>query len=57
MSMRRVFSGIQPTADSFHLGNYLGAVRHYTRSLPLAILLHSLNNAVGMAVIADLAQR
>jgi tryptophanyl-tRNA synthetase len=26
---RRVFSGIQPTADSFHLGNYLGAVRQW----------------------------
>src|SRR5690606_25479871 len=25
----RVLSGIQPTADSFHLGNYLGAVRQY----------------------------
>lgn len=25
----RVFSGIQPTADSFHLGNYLGAVQHW----------------------------
>ncbi|MFG1952803.1 tryptophan--tRNA ligase [Micromonospora sp. NPDC048830] len=25
----RVLSGIQPTADSFHLGNYLGAVRHW----------------------------
>ncbi|GGL91706.1 MULTISPECIES: tryptophan--tRNA ligase [Micromonospora] len=25
----RVFSGIQPTADSFHLGNYLGAVWHW----------------------------
>jgi len=24
-----VLSGIQPTADSFHLGNYLGAVRQY----------------------------
>src|SRR5882762_9729983 len=23
----RVLSGIQPTADSFHLGNYLGAAR------------------------------
>ncbi|MEY3715225.1 MAG: hypothetical protein RL155_100, partial [Actinomycetota bacterium] len=23
--MKRVLSGIQPTADSFHLGNYLGA--------------------------------
>ncbi|MEV7908546.1 tryptophan--tRNA ligase, partial [Streptomyces anulatus] len=29
MASPRVFSGIQPTADSFHLGNYLGAVRQY----------------------------
>lgn len=27
--MSRVLSGIQPTADSFQLGNYLGAVRHW----------------------------
>jgi tryptophanyl-tRNA synthetase len=26
---KRVFSGIQPTADSFHLGNYLGAIRQW----------------------------
>jgi tryptophanyl-tRNA synthetase len=25
----RVFSGIQPTADSFHFGNYLGAIRNW----------------------------
>jgi len=25
----RVLSGIQPTSDSFHLGNYLGALRHW----------------------------
>ncbi len=25
----RVLSGIQPTADSFHFGNYLGAVQHW----------------------------
>ena len=25
----RVLSGIQPTANSFHLGNYLGAVRQW----------------------------
>lgn len=25
----RVFSGIQPTADSFHVGNYLGALRQW----------------------------
>jgi tryptophanyl-tRNA synthetase len=29
MSSKRVLSGIQPTADSFHLGNYLGAVRQW----------------------------
>jgi tryptophanyl-tRNA synthetase len=30
MSTRpRVLSGIQPTSDSFHLGNYLGAVRNW----------------------------
>ena len=30
MSQRpRVLSGIQPTADSFHLGNYLGALRNW----------------------------
>src|SRR3979409_2168774 len=28
-SMLRVLSGIQPTADSFHLGNYLGALRQW----------------------------
>jgi tryptophanyl-tRNA synthetase len=26
---RRVLSGIQPTSDSFHLGNYLGAVKQW----------------------------
>src|SRR6266540_4782409 len=25
----RVLSGIQPTSDSYHLGNYLGALRHW----------------------------
>ena len=28
-AMPRVLSGIQPTADSFHLGNYLGALRQW----------------------------
>jgi tryptophanyl-tRNA synthetase len=28
-SRPRVLSGIQPTADSFHLGNYLGALRNW----------------------------
>lgn len=29
MVMKRVFSGIQPTSDSFHLGNYLGALKQW----------------------------
>ncbi|MGQ0573681.1 MAG: tryptophan--tRNA ligase [Pseudonocardia sp.] len=28
-SLPRILSGIQPTADSFHLGNYLGAIRQW----------------------------
>ena len=28
-SKPRVLSGIQPTGDSFHFGNYLGALRHW----------------------------
>jgi tryptophanyl-tRNA synthetase len=40
MGTPRVFSGIQPTADSFHLGNYLGAVKQWvdlqeTRDTPI----------------------
>jgi tryptophanyl-tRNA synthetase len=31
MSSARVFSGIQPTSDSFHLGNYLGALRQWVK--------------------------
>jgi len=29
MSTQRVLSGIQPTSDSLHLGNYLGAVKQW----------------------------
>ena len=29
MSTQRVLSGIQPTSDSFHLGNYLGALKQW----------------------------
>ena len=31
MTCKRVLSGIQPTADSFHLGNYLGAVKQWVQ--------------------------
>src|SRR4051794_11846449 len=29
MARPRVLSGIQPTADSFHVGNYVGALRQW----------------------------
>ena len=29
MSTKRILSGIQPTSDSFHLGNYLGALKQW----------------------------
>lgn len=29
VTVKRVLSGIQPTADSYHLGNYLGAVKQW----------------------------
>jgi tryptophanyl-tRNA synthetase len=29
MTDKRVFSGIQPTSNSFHLGNYLGALKQW----------------------------
>lgn len=31
MTQPRVLSGIQPTADSFHVGNYLGALQHWVK--------------------------
>lgn len=31
MTRKRVLSGIQPTSESFHLGNYLGAVRQWVQ--------------------------
>jgi tryptophanyl-tRNA synthetase len=29
MSRPRILSGIQPTSESFHIGNYFGALRHW----------------------------
>lgn len=31
MTAKRVLSGIQPTSDSFHLGNYLGALKQWVQ--------------------------
>jgi membrane protease YdiL (CAAX protease family) len=39
------------------IGLYLGAVRYHTGSLPLVMLLHGINNAVGFAESAYLASR
>ena len=46
----RVLSGIQPTADSFHLGNYLGAIRQWVAlqethdAFYFVVDLHALTN-------------
>jgi tryptophanyl-tRNA synthetase len=46
----RVLSGIQPTADSFHFGNYLGALRHWVHlqdthdSLYTVVDLHAITS-------------
>jgi tryptophanyl-tRNA synthetase len=57
----RVLSGIQPTADSFHLGNYLGAVRQWVElqdthdAFYCVVDLHALTN--GEWNPAELRQR
>ena len=43
MSRPRVFSGIQPTADSFHIGNYLGAVRQWVALMLVSDIAESAN--------------
>jgi tryptophanyl-tRNA synthetase len=49
----RVLSGIQPTADSFHLGNYLGAVRNWVAmqethdAFYCVVDLHAITTAAG----------
>jgi tryptophanyl-tRNA synthetase len=51
----RVLSGIQPTADSFHLGNYLGAVRNWVAmqethdAFYCVVDLHAITTAAGSA--------
>jgi tryptophanyl-tRNA synthetase len=57
----RVLSGIQPTADSFHLGNYIGAVRQWVAlqethdAFYCVVDLHALTN--GEWNPAELRQR
>lgn len=53
----RVLSGIQPTADSFHLGNYLGALRQWvalqdtTDAYYCVVDLHAITVAQDPAVL------
>ncbi|MFL6138232.1 MAG: tryptophan--tRNA ligase [Frankiaceae bacterium] len=57
----RALSGIQPTASSFHLGNYLGALRHWVAlqddldAFYCVVDLHALT--AGFPEPADLRQR
>ena len=55
--MKRVLSGIQPTAESFHLGNYLGAVKQWVElqsghdSFYCVVDLHALTVETDPAVL------
>ena len=56
--MSRVFSGVQPTADAPHLGNYIGAFRHWIdlarshESFYCVVDLHTLTVAWDAATLA-----
>ena len=60
--MARVFSGIQPTGE-MHLGNYLGAVRHWVDSqdvddaLYCVVDLHAMTQPYDPAELADRTRR
>jgi tryptophanyl-tRNA synthetase len=60
--MARVFSGIQPTGE-MHLGNYLGAVRHWVaeqgahESLLCVVDLHAMTSPYEPAALADRTRR
>ncbi|WP_028938326.1 tryptophan--tRNA ligase [Pseudonocardia spinosispora] len=49
----RVLSGIQPTADSFHLGNYLGAVRQWVALQDESDALYFIPNLHAITVTHD----
>lgn len=57
--MPRVLSGIQPTADSFHLGNYLGALRNWAamqdthECFYMVVDLHAITVPVDPQVLRD----
>lgn len=59
----RVLSGIQPTADSFHLGNYLGALRQWVRlqdthdTFYMVVDLHAITVEQDPKVLLDRTRR
>lgn len=63
MSRQRVLSGIQPTGAGKHLGNYLGAVRHWAamqdenECFYFLADLHALNTSPDPAVLRDGTRR
>ncbi|HZC28081.1 MAG TPA: tryptophan--tRNA ligase [Actinopolymorphaceae bacterium] len=63
MSRPRVFSGIQPTGDSFHLGNYLGALRQWVAmqdthdALYCVVDLHAITVGHDPALLPDRCRR
>jgi tryptophanyl-tRNA synthetase len=60
MSRPRVLSGIQPTADSFHIGNYLGALRQWVTMQETHDTVYCVVDLHALTVLADaveLAQR
>ncbi|GAA2050931.1 tryptophan--tRNA ligase [Williamsia deligens] len=63
MTTPRVLSGIQPTSDSFHLGNYLGAVRQWVSlqdgfdAFYFVPDLHALTAAFDPELLADRTRR
>ncbi len=56
MSRPRILSGIQPTSDSFHIGNYFGALQHWValqddnEAFYCVVDLHAITVAVDPAV-------
>ena len=59
----RIFSGMQPTSDSLHLGNYLGALTHWVAlqdehdALYCVVDLHALTARTDPAVLRDRTRR
>ncbi|MGF1646282.1 MAG: tryptophan--tRNA ligase [Kineosporiaceae bacterium] len=60
---RRLFSGMQPTSDSLHLGNYLGALVHWVslarthEAYCCVVDLHAITVDVDPAVLRDRTRR